>query len=124
MALREKEESLKDLNATLVGLRKVNEECHTFIHSAMKGAGFGLLLVQLEQLENSPSFDLGQLQNSLLAVGLLLEQFITLALAKSKVGKKFSVENVLASEEGKILKERLGKKLLILQNQLVEAAAD
>ena len=57
-------------------------------------------------------------------MGLLLEQFITLALAKSKVGKKFSVENVLASEEGKILKERLGKKLLILQNQLVEAAAD
>lgn len=61
----------------------------------MKGTGFGLLLKQLEILENTPSFDLGPLQNALLVVALLLEQFITLALAKSKVGKKFSVENVL-----------------------------
>jgi hypothetical protein len=31
---------------------------------------------------------------------------------------------VLCSEEGKTLKERLGKKLQILQKQLVEAASD
>lgn len=59
--MREKEELAKDLNACLSALRKVNEECHAFIRSAMKGAGFSLLLKQLESLESQPLFDLGPL---------------------------------------------------------------
>jgi len=54
-------------------MRKASEECHNFTKSAMKGIGSNLLLQQLEFFEKGATFQFGNLQNSLLALTLILE---------------------------------------------------
>jgi len=73
MALSQKANFKKDMNETIVAVRKASEECHNFTKSAMKGIGSNLLLQQLEFFEKGATFQFGNLQNSLLALTLILE---------------------------------------------------
>lgn len=73
MALSQKANFKKDLNETIVAVRKASEECLNFTKSAMKGIGSNLLLQQLEFCEKGAAFQFGNLMNALLALVFMLE---------------------------------------------------